>query len=212
MEPSEIAKILLELDAVILNPKKPFVFASGIKSPIYCDNRLLISHAKERKQVVEAFDQLITDHKIPYDVVAGTATAGIPWASWIADLADKPMIYVRRISKGHGRQNKIEGEIKAGQKAIVVEDLISSGGSSIDTIKTLQDMGVFVTACLAIFTYQMKSAELKFSDLKVPLYTLCNFKELVDYACEHQYMTQDHKTMVLEWAKNPKDWGDQYGV
>ncbi|MBF0104870.1 MAG: orotate phosphoribosyltransferase [Deltaproteobacteria bacterium] len=212
MDAEKMAQILMDLGAVLVRPERPFVFASGIKSPIYCDNRLLISHPVERRAVVDGFLYLLHDHTIQFDTVSGTATAGIPWAAWIAHATDKPMIYVRRDAKGHGRQNNIEGQLQAGARVVVIEDLVSSGVSSVNTIESIQKNGGFVTACLAIFSYQMRTALQRFADIKVPLYVLCGFSDLIEYACTHRHMSQDHKGMVLEWAKDPQGWGAKYDI
>ncbi|OVE82456.1 orotate phosphoribosyltransferase [bacterium K02(2017)] len=206
-----IEQILLQLGAVSLNPTEPFTYASGIKSPIYCDNRLMISFPQERQQVTDSFIKQINQHQLEFDVIAGTATAGIPWGAWVAHELNKPMIYIRSNAKAHGKENQIEGKLEAGQKVIVIEDLISSGGSSIAAIKSVQSTQAEVVACLAIFTYQMKQATQNFLDINIPLYTLSCFTDLVNYAVEQNFINEDQRTQVLEWGKDPQGWGQRYG-
>jgi len=146
----DVAKILLEIKAVTLNAEKPYRYASGIFSPIYCDNRLLISDVAKREKIIDYFVQTIKDNKLQFDVVAGVATAGIPHASWIADKLKKPMVYVRSSAKEHGKHNQIEGRLEKGQKVLIVEDLISTGGSTLDAVSAVRDAGGVVTHSLAI--------------------------------------------------------------
>lgn len=207
----EIAQILLEKKAVALNPTQPFTFASGIKSPIYCDNRLLISHPEGRSVLVDGFIGLLKEKNISGDVIAGTATAGIPWAAWIAQKLNQPMVYVRESAKDHGRQNQIEGEIKKGQKVILIEDLISSGGSSVKAIQAVQNSGFEVVACLAIFTYQMKKASEAFASVRVPLHTLSNFSALTQVAKKLGLISDEQIAVVLEWGQDPAGWGAKHG-
>lgn len=207
----QIARILLEKKAVTLNPIEPFTFASGIKSPIYCDNRLLISHPKSRSVLVDGFISFLNSKNIASDVIAGTATAGIPWAAWIAQKLNKPMVYVRESSKNHGRQNQIEGEIKRGGKVILIEDLISSGDSSVRAIQAVQSSGFEVIACVAIFTYQMKKAEDAFAAVRVPLHTLSNFSVLTQVAKKLGLISDEQIMVILEWSKDPEGWGAKHG-
>lgn len=207
----EIARILLSLKAVSLSPKKPFTFASGIKSPIYCDNRLLISYPKERMLIRDAFLTAIQEHAKDVDVIAGTATAGIPHAAWIADKLQKPMIYIRSSAKQHGKENLIEGKMSQGQKVAVIEDLISTGGSSIAAVKNVKEAGGKVEYCFAIFTYQFPKAAKAFHDEHCKLITLSDFQTLVEEATLLQYITQEEKKMVLEWNAAPEEWGKKHG-
>ena len=149
----KVSEILLNLNAVILRTKPPFRWVSGILSPIYTDNRLLMSYPKEREFIVNSFIKLIKANKIKVDGFAGTATAGIPWAAWIAQKMKKPMVFVRSESKDHGKENKVEGVIESGKNYVVVEDLISTGGSSLNTINAVREKNGIVESCFAIFTY-----------------------------------------------------------
>lgn len=205
-EKEDIAKLLLQAKAVTLNAKEPYTFASGIKSPIYCDNRILISYPELRKKVVSGFLKLIVSQKLDFDVVCGTATAGIPWASWISSELGKPLIYARGKSKDHGKQNKIEGFLKKDARVLVVEDLISSGGSSVDCVMALKEAGANVVGCVAIFTYEMKKADKAFADVKCPYYTLTDFSTLIDCAVKEKYIEKKNAENVLKWNKDPEKW------
>ncbi|MDP3971271.1 MAG: orotate phosphoribosyltransferase [bacterium] len=207
----EIAKILLEIKAVTLNVKEPYRYTSGILSPIYCDNRLIMSYPDKRQIVIDAFLNLIKTNNLNFEVLAGTATAGIPHAAWLSDRLNQPMIYVRGKSKEHGKQNQIEGKLNKGQKSLVVEDLISTGGSSVDAGLALREAGAEVTDCIAIFTYQMKKAEDLFQEAKIEIHTLSNFATLIDVAEEEGYITEDEKKTALEWNQDPAGWGKKMG-
>ncbi|PLX18076.1 MAG: orotate phosphoribosyltransferase [Candidatus Muiribacterium halophilum] len=187
---TRVAEILLNLQAVILNSKEPFTYASGIKSPIYCDNRVIISDVKSRDEIIDAFCELIEEKNIKFDVVAGTATAGIPHAAWIADRFKLPMIYVRSGKKEHGRKNQIEGRIHSEQKVLLVEDLISTGGSSLRCAEAISETGAEVVACVAIFSYEMKKAQESFNNAKIPLYTLSDFNTLIEFAKQNKLIEE----------------------
>lgn len=203
---TEIAKILLTIKAITLNPTDPYRYSSGIISPIYCDNRLLISHPTQRQHVIQAFLDLINQQSLEFDVVAGTATAGIPHAAWIADRLNKPMVYVRSNNKNHGKQQQIEGQVCTGQTAIVIEDLISTGGSAIHAALTLRKQNVTVKHCLAIFSYQLKTALDQFQQQHIQLHTLTNFQTLIDVAVENNYLSAVQKQNVLQWQQDPAHW------
>lgn len=202
----QIAKILLEIKAVTLNLRNPFRYTSGILSPIYCDNRLIISYPEKRKIIIDGFIQLIKEKNLSVDVVAGTATAGIPHAAWIADHLNLPMVYVRGENKKHGKQNQIEGLLAKNQNALVIEDLISTGGSSIAAGLALREAGASVTDCLAIFTYQFPETTKKFEQAHLALHTLSNFSTLIDVAVNAGYITAEEKTHALRWQLNPNAW------
>jgi len=160
-----VAEILLEINAVTLNPKKPFRYASGILSPIYCDNRLIMSYPEKRRSIIEYLKILVEEKNLNFDVVAGTAIAGIPHAAWLAELLNKPMIYIRNKSKEHGKENLVEGKLDEDQNVLVVEDLVSTGGSSFGAVQGIRDnkgKGLYVF-CLQddIFTYKRKNENMK---------------------------------------------------
>lgn len=211
MQKEKIAKLLLEVRAVTLNPKKPYRYTSGILSPIYCDNRLIMSCSDKRRKITRAFLGLVREKKLKFDVVAGVATSGIPYAAWLSEALKKPMIYVRSSAKGYGKGNKIEGSIKARQKALVVEDLISTGGSSLAVGLALREAKARTTDCVAIFNYQMKEAEQQFKEAGIKLHALTDFSTLMDVAVKEKYISNDEKNIALAWNQDPAGWGKAMG-
>lgn len=207
----QIAKLLLEIKAVTLNLKQPYRYTSGILSPIYCDNRLIISYPDKRQQVIDAFLKLIEEQNIQFDIAAGTATAGIPHAAWLADRLNKPMVYVRGKAKGHGKQNQIEGVLEKGQTTLVIEDLISTGGSSVAAGLSLREAGATVNDCIAIFTYQMQKSIDAFKEADIHLHTLSDFTTLINVAVQENYITEEEKKLALEWNQDPANWGKKVG-
>lgn len=201
----EIAKILLKLKAVSLSPEKPFTWASGIKSPIYCDNRLILSYPKERKIVENALRDVIKENFSEAEGLMGTATAGIPHAAIVADYLDLPMGFVRGKAKDHGKENRIEGKIYDGMKVVVVEDLISTGGSSLEVVEHLRENGVNVIGLVSIFTYGMKKADeaIKRSDVKT--ISLSNYNELIESAVEEKYIDEGTVKKLKAFMENPSD-------
>ena len=207
MNKEEIAKILLKIKAVTLRTNPPYKWVSGILAPIYTDNRLLMSYTKEREKIVDGFAKAIKGNKIKANAVAGIATSGIPWAAWVAEKLKLPMVYIRKSSKDHGKENLIEGKLDRGKKVIIIEDLISTGGSSINGVEAVRQAGCKVDYCLAIFTYEMEAARKNFEKEKVKLITLTNFSALVGVAVKEKYLGESDRENVLEWAKNPEKWG-----
>jgi orotate phosphoribosyltransferase len=199
----EIAKELLDIKAVFLNVDKPFTWASGIKSPIYCDNRLTLSYPKTRDIIENSFALLIKEKFNDVDCIVGTATAGIGHAAIIAHILNKPMAYVRSSAKGHGRQNLVEGYIEEGSKVVVIEDLISTGKSSLQCVEILEDNKIQVEAVLAIFTYGMQKSLDNFKD--IPLYTLTNLDTLLDVASANNYIDASDIEKVKQFRDNPSD-------
>lgn len=206
----KIAEYLLYTKAIKLNFEKPFTYASGIRSPIYCDNRVLMSHPNIRKQIVDAFADIINKNDLEFDIIAGVATSGIPWASFIAEKLNKPLIYVRVKNKDHGLGNIIEGEYKQGQKAIVIEDLISTGNSSLTAAKGLKNAGIIVNDLIAIFTYKMKNSKEKFDEENIRLHTLSDFPILIEKAVEKNYLNSENKNKVFEWSQDTQNWYSKY--
>ena len=190
----------------MLRPDEPFTYASGIKSPIYCDNRLLLSHPQARKKIVKGFIKLIEENGLSFDVVAGTATAGISWAAWIAAYYEKPMVYIRGKEKGHGKENKIEGCIGPQEKVLIVEDLVTTGGSSLEAVNAVKSISDNVVGCVAIFSYGMPKATKGFEVAGVALHTLTNLDALLDVAIEMGKIQEEQKDMVLNWRKDPQNW------
>ncbi len=201
-----IAEILLKVNAVMLRTKPPFRWASGILSPIYTDNRLLMSYPKEREFIVNSLIKLIKKNKIKFDGFAATATAGIPWAAWLSHKMKKPMIYVRSETKEHGKENLVEGKIEENKAYIVVEDLISTGSSSLNTINAVREKAGIVEYCIAIFTYELEKAKINFETTNVKLLTLTNFTSLVKIALKQKYIAREQLTHIMDWKKHPEGW------
>ncbi len=196
---------LLRIQAVFLSPDKPFTWASGIKSPIYCDNRLILSDVHARIYLERAFAKMIQEKYPDLEMLMGTATAGIAHAAIVADILGLPMGYVRSSNKSHGRENVIEGRIKKRTKVLVIEDLISTAGSAIKAAQTLQDSGVEVLGIASIFTYNMQKASDNLAEANLKNYSLCNLDNLLEVAVEHGYISSDDKDKILKFRDNPDD-------
>ena len=200
-----VAANLLDVQAVFLRPEEPFTWASGIKSPIYCDNRLVLSFPEKRSVVVDGFVKLIQETYPDADCLMCTATAGIPWAAMTAEKMNLPMGYVRSSNKTHGKENKIEGKIAAGDKVVIVEDLISTGGSVQGVVEALRDAGAVVLGVVAIFTYELPKATKTFADLNTPFATLSNYSELIQVALEKSYIKEADLAKLNAWKQDPSD-------
>jgi orotate phosphoribosyltransferase len=198
-----IAASLLEIEAVALRPHQPFTWTSGLKSPIYCDNRLTMSYPAIREAIAEGFAATIRQLYPDADVIAGTATAGIPHAAWVAQKLNLPMIYVRDKAKGHGKENLIEGAVKPGQKVVVIEDLISTGGSSLKAALAVNEAGAQALGVLAIFSYQLDKAVEAFKAAGMPLHTLSNYSALLDVAVELGKIKEEDVALLRSWRENP---------
>ncbi|ASE34437.1 orotate phosphoribosyltransferase [Mammaliicoccus sciuri] len=191
-----IAQSLLEIKAVTLSPDDQYTWSSGIKSPIYCDNRVTLAYPEIRENIYQGLIQMIKEHAQDVEIISGTATAGIPHAAFVADQLKLPMSYVRSKSKGHGKGNQIEGALSKGKKVVVIEDLISTGGSSINAVEALIEDGAEVLGVFAIFTYGINKAEEAFKEINVPFYTLSNYDELISVAEKEGYIeNKDIKTL-----------------
>lgn len=202
----ELAKHLLEIDAVILRPNEPFTWSSGWNSPIYCDNRLTLRYPKIRKKISQGLINVI-DHQFPdVEVITGTATAGIPHAAWVAENLDKPLAYVRAKAKAYGLGNQIEGGVDKGQSTIVIEDLISTGGSAVSVIEALQFIGADVLGVVSIFTYGFETAINQFKKLNIPVFCLTDYTTLIDVALEENYIKKSDLEMLNAWRENPAEW------
>ena len=204
-----IARRLLDAGAVKLEPKDPFTWASGLRSPIYCDNRVLLSYPDARRDVIDAMAE-VAGRIEGLDGVAGVATAGIPHGALLADRLDLPFIYVRSSAKSHGRRNQIEGRLEPGKRYLVVEDLISTGGSSLKAVETIREAGGEVAAALAIFTYEFPSAERAFQVAEVPLYTLSHYGALLEEASAGGAITDTEAEALQEWRQDPRAWSDAF--
>lgn len=206
---AQAATKLLEIKAIKLQPNDPFTWASGLKSPIYCDNRILLSYPKIRDFIKNA---LVNKTKAfrNFDVIAGVATAGIAHGALLADALDLPFIYVRSKAKGHGRQNKIEGELKKGAKVLVIEDLISTGKSSLIACDALEEGGAEVVGVLAIFTYGFDISKRAFSDRELPMDTVTNYRNLIREAMSIEYITESEGKILQDWNKDPRKWAEEF--
>ena len=203
----EIAESLLEIKAVTLRPNEPFTWASGIQSPIYCDNRLTLSYPDIRKKIAAGLTNIITEKFPETELIAGTATAGIPHAAWVSDNLELPMCYVRSKAKGHGKGNQIEGKAEKGQKVVVVEDLISTGGSVITAVQALREAGCDVLGVVSIFTYELESGREQLKNSNINAFSLTDFSTLVEVASEKGYVEKNDWDKLMEWRKNPSEWG-----
>ena len=200
-----IAEDLLKIKAVFLRPNEPFTWASGIKSPIYCDNRLTLSDTQVRNDVENGLAQLIKEHYPQAEVLMGTSTAGIAHAAITAPILDLPMGYVRSGAKDHGRGNQIEGKLLPGQKVVVVEDLISTGGSCIEVVNVLREAGADVLGIVSIFTYGMKKGLERLAAAEVKNVSLCDLDTLVEVAADKAYIAPEDKERLIKFRNNPSD-------
>lgn len=202
---NKIAGMLLDIKAVsLVDENNLFTWVSGIKSPIYCDNRLTISYPEVRDAIAQGFADRIQEEFADVDVIAGTATAGIPHAAWVAQKLNKPMVYVRGSAKAHGKGNQIEGVLPEGSKVILIEDLISTGGSSLQAVEALKEAGAEVMSVLAIFSYNFDKAEKRFTDAAVPYQTLTDYQTLLPIAVERGYVAAEKKDLLLKWCGDPE--------
>jgi orotate phosphoribosyltransferase len=197
-----IAKALLKAKAVFLRPKHPFTWASGIKSPIYCDNRITLSYPETRTLIKNSFIELIKKNYPSVEVIAGVATAGIPQASIIADTMQLPLVYVRSSAKDHGRTNMIEGKLDANAKVVLIEDLISTGGSSLKAAESLQEAGAELLGLAAIFSYNLKQAKIAFDKAKISLATLSNYDALLELAQESGEYSEEELILLQTWRES----------
>ena len=206
----KVAALLFESGAITFRTSRPFKFTSGILSPVYSDNRLLISDVKKREGITDFFIERIKKLK-KFEVIAAVATAGIPHASFVAQKLNLPLVYVRTSKKGHGLENQVEGRIKRGQTALVIEDLVSTGQSSTQAVKALRKLGANADNLLAIFTYNLNAANENFKKNKINFQALCNLETAAGVAKENGYLKKEQVKTILEWAKDPKNWAKKMG-
>jgi len=206
---AEVARNLLEIKAIKLSPNDPFTWASGIQSPIYCDNRVTLSYPAVRSFIKQCLAEKSRAFG-NFDVVAGVATAGIPHGALLADALEKPFIYVRSSPKEHGRRNLIEGELHAGQRVLVVEDLISTGGSCIVAAEAIREAGAIVVGVLAIFQYGFEKAKTAFAERNIEFQTLTNYEALIPEAIKMGYVSESDLNTLKQWRENPNGWGALY--
>ena len=202
----QIAGSLLQIKAIKLNPTNHFTWASGWYSPIYCDNRKILSYPAVRKQVYEAFADLIAEKYPEAEVLAGVATGAIAHGVLVAEKMGKPFIYVRSAPKSHGLTNQVEGEVKPGSKVVVIEDLVSTGGSSLSAVDALKKAGCDVLGMVAIFTYGFPTAEQNFANAGVKLDTLSNYNTMIEMVIEQGYVHPDELETLKEWRHDPASW------
>ena len=202
----KIAQDLLEIKAVSLSPNEPYTWASGIKSPIYCDNRITMSYPSVRREIARGLAELIKRDYPEAEVIAGTATAGIPHAAWVAELLDLPMVYIRGKAKDHGKGNQIEGRITKNQKMVIIEDLISTGGSVIDAAVAAKNEGADVIGAAAIFTYELPKGIENFKKHQLSFATLTNYSTLIDVALELGTIEANDLSLLKEWKQDPTKW------
>lgn len=202
----KVAEFLLQIKAIKLQPDEPFVWASGWNSPIYCDNRIALSYPKVRTFIRQELVKLI-EHKFGRpDMIAGVATAAIAQGALVSEALGLPFVYVRSSAKDHGRQNTIEGEVKADLTAVVIEDLVSTGGSSLKAVEELKKNGVIVKGLVSIFSYGFDTATENFKKANCPFYSLCNYEVLLKQALETGYIKEADLEMLQEWRKDPANW------
>jgi orotate phosphoribosyltransferase len=202
-----IAQYLLQIKAIKLQPSNPFTWASGWKSPIYCDNRKTLSFPEVRSYIRDSFASLINEIYPQAEMIAGVATGAVPHGALVADKLGLPFIYVRSGAKEHGLGNQIEGYYEKGQKIVVIEDLISTGGSSLNAVKALKEAGCEVLGMVAIFTYEFEKASIGFAAEKCTLNTLCNYSVLIETAVKTGYVTEAEVETLKKWRVDPSVWG-----
>ncbi|MEM8535726.1 MAG: orotate phosphoribosyltransferase [Chloroflexota bacterium] len=202
IDPHTVAQTLLDADAVLLRPDDPFTFASGLLSPVYCDNRLLLGNVAARRTITTAF----VPHSDDAEVLAGTATSGIPWAAWVAEQLALPMAYVRGSAKGHGRGQQIEGAAVAGRRVVLLEDTISTGESALVAAEALRNSGAEVVRCVCIFTWSWAATNERFETANVPLHLLATLPDLLEVAANAGRLSAAHRTLIEAWANDPQGW------
>lgn len=207
-----LARELLRINAVVLRPHEPFIWSSGWNSPIYCDNRLTLLYPELRRSMAEQFARFIATDFAEASVITGTATAGIPHAAWVAEKMNLPMAYVRARAKAYGMGNQIEGGVRKGQATVVIEDLISTGGSVISVIDALQFVGANVKAVCTIFTYNFDVADQKLGEVGVPVYSLTDYATLIDVAIEEGYVKEADLQLLSDWRTAPDTWPKKLAV
>ncbi len=203
-----LASFLLQIKAIKLNPANPFTWASGLKSPIYCDNRVTLSYPQVRTFIREGFKNMCLDKFGKPDVIAGVATGGIPQGALVAQELGLPFVYVRSEKKSHGMNNQVEGIINSGQSVVIIEDLVSTGKSSLNAVEALREKGAIIKGMLAIFTYGMDVATQNFKNNNCQLYTLTNYDTLIQKAIQENYVREDDLLSLMEWKNNPQAWSD----
>jgi len=205
-----VAEKLLQIKAIKLNVDNPFTWASGLKSPIYCDNRIALSFPELRTYIRQQLVNAIQEHYEGVDVIAGVATAGIPQGVLVAEALGLPFVYVRSTKKSHGLTNQIEGRLNSGQSVVVVEDLVSTGKSSLAAVDALREAGANIKGMVAIFTYGLQVADANFADKDCKLVTLSDYNHLIELAVSGDYIPENNKYTLMEWRKDPQEWSTNF--
>jgi orotate phosphoribosyltransferase len=204
----KVAKKLLQINAIKLSPQNPFVWASGLHSPIYCDNRMTLSYPKIRDLIIKKGLKQLAEQTNHFDAIAGVATAGIAHGAILAETLNKPFLYVRSKAKAHGRQNSIEGRLEQGSHILVVEDLISTGKSSIQAVQALRDAGGLPVKVISIFNYGLNIASINFNKAQIEFDSVCCFKELLDVAVKTKYISESEISLIESWQADPLSWSN----
>lgn len=206
MNAESIAHLLVKIECLKLSPSDPFSYASGLKGPLYCDNRKALGYVEERGQIVSAFIDKIKEWGKDFDAVCGLATAGIPHAAFIADVLKKPMIYVRSRPKAHGKGNQVEGHFEAGQKIIMIEDLVNQGKSLGEALEGVRNAGLNPLACFCIVDYQMVAAKEVISSNQLDLISLTNFDSILKSSLEQGFISEEEGKLLVDWQRDPANW------
>ena len=211
MNRKTIAELLLDIKAVTINVEAPYHYSSGIISPIYCDNRLIISCLKERKVIVDAFIEIIDALDTSPDVIAGTATAAIPFAAWVSNRMDLPMVYARSGQKGYGKEHRVEGTLVPGQKVLFTEDLVTTGGGVLKAVEDVVRFDVEVIGVATIFEYGLPAATEGFQKAGLPKWSMADFVSILDVMNERGELSDDSRDIAMDWQSDPRGWGSKMG-
>lgn len=210
-ERAKVASDLLSIHAITLSPSDPFVWASGLHTPIYCDNRLTISYPSVRRDICEGMSRLIQEHFPQTDVIGGVATAGIPHAAWVAERMEKPMIYVRSKPKDHGKGRQIEGVLRKGQKVVLIDDLISTGGSVLKAVDAVRREGGDVLGVACVFTYQLAASYENFRQEGLEYHAVTDYTAMLQQAEAESYVSHEDVETLAAWSKDPQEWSREHG-
>ncbi len=211
MNRKTIAELLLDIKAVTINVEAPYHYSSGIISPIYCDNRLIISCLEERKVIIDTFLEIIETLDTAPDVIAGTATAAIPFAAWVSSRLDLPMVYARSGQKGYGKEHRVEGILTAGQKVLFTEDLVTTGGGVLKAAEDVVKFDVDVIGVVTIFEYGLPAATEGFQHAGLPKWSMADFVTVLDVMSERGELTDDDREIAMDWQSDPRGWGGKTG-
>ena len=211
MNRTAIAELLLDIKAVTINVEAPYHYSSGIISPIYCDNRLIISCLEERKAIIDTFLEIIDTLDTAPDVIAGTATAAIPFAAWVSNRLDLPMVYARSGQKGYGKEHRVEGTLAAGQKVLFTEDLVTTGGGVLKAAEDVVKFDVDVIGVVTIFEYGLPAATEGFRNAGLPKWSMADFVTVLDVMSERGELSHDDREIALDWQSDPRGWGGKMG-